>query len=134
MSQPFQAGRRHHQLRRLFLLGVSSTLLAAWRPLCCTCQGSAGLRRRMGPLRPRRIGVDARLVQPLQLEPALLFLVGQFFAHGHSIAVILTSIVPFGVEKETRSPTLWAISALPSGDAFEIRPLVGSASAEPTIA
>src|SRR5713101_1074855 len=42
-------------------------------------------------------------------------------------------VAPPGVTIETSSPTCLPSSALPTGDSSEMRPLLGSASAEPTI-
>src|SRR5207245_11718359 len=42
-------------------------------------------------------------------------------------------VEPAGVSTETSSPTRLPSSALPTGDSSEIRPLLGSASADPTM-
>ena len=48
-------------------------------------------------------------------------------------SMISILVEPPGVTTETSSPTCLPRSALPTGDSSEMRPLLGSASAEPTI-
>ena len=69
----------------------------------------------------QEVSQEKKLVLPIQ-------------GFAYNISKILYLAFPLGVSTSTSSPFLWPKNAFPSGDSFEMKPLAGSASDEPTMA